>query len=50
VSHAPRKVFNGSTTIFHACNAKFILSCKNKKVFLKRWEPNARETRLAFGS
>jgi hypothetical protein len=38
VSHAPRKVFNGSTTIFHACNAKFILSCKNKKVIAKKVE------------
>jgi hypothetical protein len=36
VSHAPRKVFNGSTTIFHACNAKFILSCKNKRVIAKK--------------
>jgi environmental stress-induced protein Ves len=36
VSHAPRKVFNGSTTVFHACNAKFILSCKNKKVIAKK--------------
>jgi hypothetical protein len=26
VSHAPRKVCNGSTTVFHACNAKFVLS------------------------
>jgi hypothetical protein len=36
MSHAPRKVYNGSTTVFHACNAKFILSCKNKKVIAKR--------------
>jgi hypothetical protein len=36
VSHAPRKVCNGSTTMFHACNAKFILSCKNKKVIAKK--------------
>jgi hypothetical protein len=32
VSHAPRKVYNGSTTVFHACNTDFVLSCKNKKV------------------
>jgi hypothetical protein len=31
VSHALRKVYNGSTTVFHACNTKFVLSCKNKK-------------------
>jgi hypothetical protein len=36
VSHAPRKVCNGSTTMFHACNAKIILSCKNKKVIAKK--------------
>jgi hypothetical protein len=36
MSHAPRKVYNGSTTVFHACNAKFILSCKNKKVIAKK--------------
>jgi hypothetical protein len=36
VSHAPRKVYNGSTTIFHACNAKFVLSCKNEKVIAKK--------------
>jgi hypothetical protein len=36
MSHAPRKVYNGSTTVFHACNAKFILSCRNKKVIAKK--------------
>jgi hypothetical protein len=36
MSHAPRKVYNGYTTVFHACNAKFILSCKNKKVIAKK--------------
>jgi hypothetical protein len=36
MSHAPRKVYNESTTIFHACNAKFILSCKNEKVIAKK--------------
>jgi hypothetical protein len=32
VSHAPRRVCNGPTTIYHACNASFVLSCKNAKV------------------
>jgi hypothetical protein len=32
VSHAPRKVCNSPTTIYHACNASFVLSCKNAKV------------------
>jgi hypothetical protein len=36
VSHAPRKVFYESTTMFHACNAKFVLSCKNEKVIAKK--------------
>jgi uncharacterized protein YfaP (DUF2135 family) len=29
VSHVPRKTCNGSTTIYHACNASFVLSYKN---------------------
>jgi hypothetical protein len=36
VSHAPRKVCNGFTTVFHACNAKFVLSCINEKVIAKK--------------
>jgi hypothetical protein len=32
VHHVPRKVCNESTTVFHACNTSFILSCKNAKV------------------
>jgi hypothetical protein len=36
VYHAPRKVCNGSTTVFHTCNAKFFLSCKNEKVIAKK--------------
>ena len=50
VSHAPRKVCNKPTTVFHTCNTTFVLSCKNKRWLLKRWGPNARETRHAFGS
>jgi hypothetical protein len=36
VVHVPRKVSNEHSTIFHACNAKFILSCKNNKVIAKK--------------
>jgi hypothetical protein len=36
MSHAPRKVCNGSTTVFHACNAKFVLSCINENVIAKK--------------
>jgi hypothetical protein len=36
VSHAPRKVCNGPTTIYHACNTSFVLSCKNVKVVARK--------------
>jgi hypothetical protein len=36
VSHAPRKVCNKPTTVFHTCNTTFVLSCKNKKVVAKK--------------
>jgi hypothetical protein len=32
MSHAPRKVCNGPTTVYHAYNTSFMLSCKNAKV------------------
>jgi hypothetical protein len=35
-SHEPRKVSNGPTTIYHACNASFVLSCKNAKVVARK--------------
>jgi hypothetical protein len=31
VSHAPRKVYTGPTTMYQTCNASFVLSCKNTK-------------------
>jgi hypothetical protein len=49
VSHVPRKTCNGPTIVYHACNASFVLSCKNAKWLLENWDLNARETRLAFG-
>jgi hypothetical protein len=49
VSHAHRKICNKPTTVFHACNTTFVLSCKNEKVVAKNWDQNAKETRLAFG-
>jgi hypothetical protein len=36
VSHAPRKMCNGPSTIYHACNDSFVLSCKNAKVVAKK--------------
>jgi hypothetical protein len=35
VNHMPRKVYNRLTTVFHACNTKFVLSCRNEKVIAK---------------
>jgi hypothetical protein len=34
--HVPRKMCNKSTTIFHACNISFVLSCKNAKVVARK--------------
>jgi hypothetical protein len=36
VSHAPRKVNTGPTTIYQTCNASFVLSCKNAKVVARK--------------
>jgi hypothetical protein len=36
VSHAPRRMCNGPSTIYHACNTSFVLSCKNTKVVAKK--------------
>jgi hypothetical protein len=35
-SHAPRKVCNGPTIVYHAYNASYVLLCKNAKVVAKR--------------
>jgi hypothetical protein len=39
VSHTPRKMCNKPTTVFHACNTTFVLSCKNEKVVAKKLGP-----------
>jgi hypothetical protein len=36
VPHAPRKTCNGPTTVYHACNASFVLLCKNAKVVARK--------------
>jgi hypothetical protein len=36
VSHVSRKVCNGPTTVYHACNTSFVLSCKNAKVVARK--------------
>jgi hypothetical protein len=42
VSHASRKMCNKLTTIFHACNTTFVLSCKNEKVVAKKLGPKCK--------
>jgi hypothetical protein len=58
-SHALRKVCNGPTTVYHACNTSFMLSCKNAKVVARKlgskckgdntciWVPKSVVTNLA---
>jgi hypothetical protein len=36
VSHAPRKTCNSPTTVYHACNALFVLACNNAKVVARK--------------
>jgi hypothetical protein len=36
VSHTPRKACTGPTTVYHACNASFVLSYKNAKVVARK--------------
>jgi hypothetical protein len=36
VVHMPRKVCNEPSTIYHACNTSFAISCKNKKVMARK--------------
>jgi hypothetical protein len=36
VSHAPRRMCNEPSTIYHACNTSFVLSCKNAKVVARK--------------
>jgi hypothetical protein len=36
VHHMPRKMCNGPSTVYHACNTSFVLSCKNAKVVARK--------------
>jgi hypothetical protein len=36
VSHAPRKMCNEPSTMYHACNTSFVLLCKNAKVVARK--------------
>jgi hypothetical protein len=35
-SHAPRRVCNDPTTVYHTCNTSFVLLCKNAKVVARK--------------
>jgi hypothetical protein len=35
-AHTARKMCNEPTTVFHACNTSFVLSCKNEKVVARK--------------
>jgi hypothetical protein len=51
VSHAPRKMCNKPTSLsFMFATLRMYFHVKTKKWLLGRWDPNAKETRLAFGS
>jgi hypothetical protein len=36
MSHAPRRVCKGPTTVYHTCDTSFVLSCKNAKVVARK--------------
>jgi hypothetical protein len=36
VHHVPKKMCNEPTTVFHASNTSFVLSCKNEKVVARK--------------
>jgi hypothetical protein len=36
VSHAPRRMCNGPSIVYHACNTSFVLSSKNAKVVARK--------------
>jgi hypothetical protein len=36
VSHTPRRVCNGPTTVYHSCDTSFVLSCKDAKVVARK--------------
>jgi hypothetical protein len=50
VHHVPKKTQNKAATVFMPATLILFFHAKIKRWLLKRWGPNARETRLAFGS
>jgi hypothetical protein len=48
IHHVPRKMHNESTTVFHACNTAFVLSCKNKKVVARKLGAKCKEDKTCI--
>jgi hypothetical protein len=48
VSHAPRRMCNEPSTIYHACNTSFVLSCKNTKVVAKKLGSKCKEDKTCI--
>jgi hypothetical protein len=48
VSHVPRRMCNGPSTIYHACNTSFVLSCKNAKVVAKKLGSKCKEDKTCI--
>jgi hypothetical protein len=48
VSHAPRKACTGPTTVYHACNASFVFSCKNAKVVARKLGSKCKEDKTCI--
>jgi hypothetical protein len=42
VSHVSRKLCKEPSTIYHACNTSFVLSCKNAKVVARKLGPKCK--------
>jgi hypothetical protein len=49
VSHAPRGMCNRPSTIYHACNTSFVLSCKNTKVVARKLGSKCKGDKTCFG-
>jgi hypothetical protein len=48
VSHTPRKMCNGPSTIYHACNTSFALLCKNEKVVARMLGSKCKEDKTCI--
>jgi hypothetical protein len=48
VSHAPRKVSTGPTTIYQTCDASFVLTCKKDKVVARSLGPKCKRDKTCI--